>query len=514
MDEGAVVPSRIVKWTRPPTYGAPPPARGQHSGVVVGNLFIVFGGTAYETAGRFKYFSDVWALDITSMRWHEPRVAGRGPAARAGAGACVVGNCVYIFGGRGESGLLFNDMWCLDVEAWSWRHVPSASAAPPSARYGHVQLSIGDRVFVFGGTDGKTCNNEVWLFDTRALTWIKPRLTGTPPTPRQFATGCYDQSTGRVIVTCGASFSKDGAGFDYQSDAKILDFTSLSWLRARVSGEVPTAKYQAAIALVGNVAVLSGGWQGPRASSSSSSSPGSSSGGSGGKASAAGRSAGGGLGSTSKSAFGSTGGSSATSSSSSHGKTGGGAGGSSSATAEDKQQPTIEIPWTSGMGHAFQTDPSALIRVPYSQHRDTSFLDLEPDLTGGNPDVVAEPDPSALEWVRPMIAGTAPGYRYGAVSAASGACVLYFGGWEDNRPCNDVYCLDLTDLVMGGGDDGSGGGGEMADEGGYEQAGSDQHQQQQQQQYAQYGNQQQQHEQYEGRSGGGGVGGVSGTPEW
>jgi hypothetical protein len=157
--------TRVVKWVRPPTYGAPPPARGGHTGVMVGNLFVVFGGTYYKGDSKFAYLNDTWALDIDTMKWHNPKCAGRSPGARYGHAAVVIDFKMYVFGGKGDGGILYNDLWCLDVERWTWEMIPSSTAAPPSARFGHSMISVGDKIALFGGWDGRTANNEFWLFD-------------------------------------------------------------------------------------------------------------------------------------------------------------------------------------------------------------------------------------------------------------------------------------------------------------------------------------------------------------
>ena len=112
----------------------------------------------------FKYLNDVWAIDVDTMTWHNPRCAGGGPAARYGHTCTVIDfSCVfdtrittmvlflplnalflfflvrrfrslYIFGGKGADGMLFNDVWKLDVEKWAWTLMPTTTA-PPSPRY-------------------------------------------------------------------------------------------------------------------------------------------------------------------------------------------------------------------------------------------------------------------------------------------------------------------------------------------------------------------------------------------
>ena len=64
-------------------------------------------------------------------------------------GACLGVRCrLYIFGGKGADGAVFNDMWCLDVERWAWSQLPSTTAPPPARCVTIIITSIRIRVAV------------------------------------------------------------------------------------------------------------------------------------------------------------------------------------------------------------------------------------------------------------------------------------------------------------------------------------------------------------------------------
>jgi N-acetylneuraminic acid mutarotase len=155
---------KVITWTRPATFGAPPTPRGGHTSVLVGNLFVVFGGTRTDTegTGKFKYLSDVFVLDTDTMRWHCPTLVGRSPPARYGHTAVVLDYKMYICGGRGEKGALFNDVWVLDVERWEWQLLPTSTAAPPAPRMGHSAVALAPhRILVFGGCEYALCCSSI-----------------------------------------------------------------------------------------------------------------------------------------------------------------------------------------------------------------------------------------------------------------------------------------------------------------------------------------------------------------
>jgi hypothetical protein len=108
---------------------------------------------------------------------------------------------------------------------------------------------------------------------------------------------------------------------------------------------------------------------------------------------------------------------------------GGAAGATAGATAgTGAAVATVSIPFQPGMGFGdVATSPGQLITVPCAPHADTFLLDL-----------------GSLEWVRPLVAGKAPGNRYGATAVAFGLQVLVFGGWEGGRALAELLVLDLS----------------------------------------------------------------------
>lgn len=350
---------------------------------MVGNLLVVFGGTASSEGGSFTYFDDVWALDTDTatsplLNWTSVSATGSSkPSARYGHAATVVGTRVYVFGGRGERGAVFNDLWALDVNTWAWSRLPSSSA-PPSPRFGHSLTAVGGRLVVFGGWDGHRANGEIWVFDEGTLSWSRPRVGGTPPRARQGHAGALDARAGRLLIWGGVTYTGlrggDAASAalssannipEYLRDTVELDLVSMTWARPRVTGDFPTARAAGACATLANVLVLFGGWCGPAGPPQSSTEP-----------------------------------------------------------------TTVTLTHRPGMGFGTTAPPRSVVQVPYGPHAGTSLLDLD-----------------SGEWVTPHVAGTPPGYRYGSSACARGLRLYMFGGWQDSKPLSELLVLDLGALA-------------------------------------------------------------------
>ncbi|CAK8988142.1 Dynein alpha chain [Durusdinium trenchii] len=128
-----------------------PAPRGNHSTCLYENTIILFGGHGGFGYQR-KAFNDVWALNLDSFRWTELLCHGNPPAPRSGHCAFQKDGFVYIFGGwNGES--QFNDLFMLDVENKDWSDVDLNWSVPRwNMAVQLVEAIPSWRVFVFGGS--------------------------------------------------------------------------------------------------------------------------------------------------------------------------------------------------------------------------------------------------------------------------------------------------------------------------------------------------------------------------
>lgn len=247
----------MIKWRRPHTEGRRVSARGGHSGVVVGTDLIFFGGTCYGGSGKFEYYDDTAVLDLETNTWYPVKTGGRSPPARYGHACEVVGTRVYVFGGKGPSGALYGDVFCLDTATWQWNEVSSTTAGP-GARFGHATTVVGDKVVVHGGWDGRRCFADLWIFDTAAQAWIEPRVSGRAPQARH-GHGMELTFDGRILVFAGCALPSKACPQSL-SDVWSLDIATMVWTRPCVSGDVVDPRYAMSTCMLGKYLVSFGGY--------------------------------------------------------------------------------------------------------------------------------------------------------------------------------------------------------------------------------------------------------------
>ncbi|GMH54671.1 hypothetical protein TrLO_g10975 [Triparma laevis f. longispina] len=251
-----LIPS--LKYTRPAVLGDLPPVRGGHGCVLADMQIVVFGGHAYLGKGEFEYLNDVWCLDIQSLTWQKVFPHGQAPEKRYGATCQIVGNRMFVFGGRGANGQLFRDMHFLDLVEWTWVPV-NATSSGPSPRFYHASLVVGRKLVIHGGWNGQSkCYNDMWVFDTETFTWVQPRTAGLVPPP-VYGHSLNLTSNGHIMAFGGASITADGIP-EYYNDLRSLNTETMVWERPRNTGDYPSARYSCSMTPIGNDYVVMGGW--------------------------------------------------------------------------------------------------------------------------------------------------------------------------------------------------------------------------------------------------------------
>lgn len=175
-------------------YPDVPFQRYGHTAVAYKHLVYIWGGRNDETTCGILF-----CFDTKAMRWLRPDVGGSKPGARDGHSACVLGNCMYLFGGFEDSTDQFSrDVHCLNLHSMTWRYIQTFGD-PPSFRDFHTSTIINNRMYVFGGRgdvhspyhsqEEVYCSKIVYL-DLATFTWHTPVVTGKVPLGRRSHSAC------------------------------------------------------------------------------------------------------------------------------------------------------------------------------------------------------------------------------------------------------------------------------------------------------------------------------------
>jgi len=161
-------------WTKL-DVASPPIARSSHEISSVGSALYLFGG---EHEARTPIDSDLYVLDLAlPVRcWKKVEAIGEPPSPRIAHAQAVIGDNIYIFGGRegvemGEGPL--NDLHCYNTVSNTWSGViqPTNVASTPPSRSFHKMSTIGQKLYIFGGCAAEGRLSDLHVFDTVELTW-------------------------------------------------------------------------------------------------------------------------------------------------------------------------------------------------------------------------------------------------------------------------------------------------------------------------------------------------------
>ncbi|XP_061911165.1 kelch domain-containing protein 1-like [Entelurus aequoreus] len=210
------------------SQGTPPSPRTDHSCWVHGERLVYFGGYGCKTISEvrnmpswsfviedmswtiiggtlFRYWgwnNEVNVFDTRTRTWSVPDTQGPAPAHRGCHASSVLGSKGYVCGGV-ESAKL--DLFCLDLNQWTWTQFDFSSSCAPMGRSVHTMTPTSQHtLLVFGGlgVDGSTLN-DAWQFDTLTREW-REITHPHKDKPRVWHTACLGRDDD-VVVFGGSS---------------------------------------------------------------------------------------------------------------------------------------------------------------------------------------------------------------------------------------------------------------------------------------------------------------------
>ncbi|XP_054785640.1 tRNA wybutosine-synthesizing protein 2/3/4 isoform X2 [Prosopis cineraria] len=149
-----------------------------HTSSLVGDYMFLIGGRT----GPDKILGEVWVLDTAKNCWKLMQCGGSDFLPRHRHAAAAVGSNIYVFGGL-DNDNIFSSFYILDTINLIWKKVP-VSGDWPCARHSHSMVAHGSQIFMFGGYDGTKALDDLYSFDIRKGQWKKEKTAGRNPHAR------------------------------------------------------------------------------------------------------------------------------------------------------------------------------------------------------------------------------------------------------------------------------------------------------------------------------------------
>lgn len=251
-----------LRWRKlPPVIGGQskvPYMRYGHTAVLIDDIIYIWGGRN-DTEGACNV---LYIFHTGTEQWATPRVTGQVPGARDGHSACVMEKTMYVFGGYEQLADCFsNDIHKLDTKSMSWALV-KAKGAPARWRDFHSATVIGQKMYVFGGRADRSgpfhSNNEIYcnrirVFDLMTESWLEAAQSTAPPEGRRSHSAFSYQGDLYVF-----------GGYNARLNRHFRDLWKYSpdsgrWQRVDVQGKGPCARRRQCCCIVGDKILLFGG---------------------------------------------------------------------------------------------------------------------------------------------------------------------------------------------------------------------------------------------------------------
>ncbi|XP_043692125.1 tRNA wybutosine-synthesizing protein 2/3/4 [Telopea speciosissima] len=155
-----------------------PSPRLGHTSSVIGQYVFIIGGRGDPT----KILDDVWVLDTDKNKWTLLECNRNIFYPRHRHAAAAVGSKIYVFGGLNNE-MICSSMHVLNTENSRWSNI-SILGEWPCARHSHSLVAKGSQLYMFGGYDGEKPLGDLYSFDTKTCLWKKEKTAGRAPHAR------------------------------------------------------------------------------------------------------------------------------------------------------------------------------------------------------------------------------------------------------------------------------------------------------------------------------------------
>jgi hypothetical protein len=217
----AVFDADELTWSSVEVYGNSPNPRTNHACAALDGKIYIHGGNV-TINGVYTVLADFHSFDTRTGIWTDltPKnpqnyAHSQYPNLRSSHRMVTVGNKIYMFGGGvwkpdPNSSWLnkYNDIYCYDPVTNIWTKLSKEkSKVQPNVCTFSMVFSIAQFVFVFGGQsmDSLMCSDDLFCFDTVTQEWSQIDYKCTGDRPRRRDVGTVSVVGNRIILFAGSS---------------------------------------------------------------------------------------------------------------------------------------------------------------------------------------------------------------------------------------------------------------------------------------------------------------------
>lgn len=224
---------------QPDIIGEKPNPRMGHTAQLYHSTIIIHGGW-----NGFKVLDDLVFIELQptmdTLKIWTLESKNHSMPARQFHTASIIEDKMYVFGG-GDGKFWLNDLLIFNIKTYQWEGPVQTRGKAPSGRLQHAAIVFDKKIFIFGGEPDRLRQlNDLFYLDIEKeneedlMTWHQPQTNGSPPSPRVSATGC--------LVNSEIYFFGGFDGMRWLNDLYTFCLKTMSWTKKVTYGKSPSPR--------------------------------------------------------------------------------------------------------------------------------------------------------------------------------------------------------------------------------------------------------------------------------
>lgn len=144
-----------------------PSRRNGASLLYISGKLILFAGQ-----DQGNVFSDIWYIDLDTLKWTQPVTFGSYPVGRYLHGAASQGKYMIIHGGLNKDNEILQDFYLLDTNSWYWTLINGLNNIQPPPSYSSCLVLNFPKVYIIGGVQVDHTSLNLWVLDLDIMVFM------------------------------------------------------------------------------------------------------------------------------------------------------------------------------------------------------------------------------------------------------------------------------------------------------------------------------------------------------
>ncbi|KAL3662603.1 hypothetical protein V7S43_012455 [Phytophthora oleae] len=247
-----------MEWETVRPEGIPPDQRYDCGLAIYGSFLIVVGGIV----GKLR-LNDLHMLDLAaepSPRWIKPPISGTPPLPGNLLQVFVIGDNLYVIGGTID-GKFLTELHRLNLKSgdWTWEKVEVAGT-PPSMRYWYSLTVMQGMAVLYGGYGHPQRLSDTFAlrFDTETPTWVELHPRGDNPGPSSTHSVCVIRDRMYIFGGYDGKYRR-GQLFAFEIESVANQHIDCVWRKVETQGHGPASRYTHSSASISSLLIVYGG---------------------------------------------------------------------------------------------------------------------------------------------------------------------------------------------------------------------------------------------------------------